>query len=92
MLVAEEVILKIIEHVGPLTQAISRQSRSLADQADRAADSIALNYAEGIRRENRDRTNRLGIAIGSADEPRMALRLLYGLMRPQRAPGGPASR
>ena len=115
MLIAGEIVLQMIEQVVPLTKAIACHSRSLADQADRAADSAAMNYTEGMRRENRDRANRLRIAIGSADELRMALRialvrgyigeadealqlidrgirLLYGLMRPNRPPTGTTSR
>lgn len=47
--------------------------RSLADQLQRAATSVALNIAEGSHRRGRDRAHVYRIAAGSAAESRSCL-------------------
>ncbi|MCE9578269.1 MAG: four helix bundle protein [Deltaproteobacteria bacterium] len=54
---------------APLAR-IRRADRSLADQLQRAAASVALNLAEGARRRGRDRAHFYRIAAGSAAEAR----------------------
>jgi len=45
-----------------------RQEPHLKDQAQRAADSVVLNLAEGCNREGRDRLYHFRVAQGSAAE------------------------
>ncbi len=52
---AAVVALDIIRSVRGALEALRRQDGALADQARRAASSIALNVEEGNRREGRDR-------------------------------------
>ncbi|MBI5478906.1 MAG: four helix bundle protein [Deltaproteobacteria bacterium] len=58
----------------PLAE-LRRHDRDLADQARRAAGSVALNVAEAARREGRDRHHLWRVAAGSAAEVRAALAL-----------------
>ena len=45
-----------------------RREGALKDQAQRAADSVALNLAEGCCREGKDRLYHFRVAMGSASE------------------------
>ena len=54
---------------------LRQRHRSLAEQCERAADSLALNLAEGRRRVGRDRVHLFRIALGSAEEVRACLRV-----------------
>ena len=67
-----------IELVAQLTDTadrLQRRDRSLASQLRRAASSIALNLAEGRRRDGKDQTYHFRVAAGSAEETRAALQL-----------------
>ena len=59
---------------GPLAR-LKVVSRELADQAGRAAISVALNLSEGRGRAGGDRVQFFRIAQGSAQELRTALML-----------------
>ena len=54
---------------------LSRRDRALADQARRAATSVALNVAEARKREGKDRGFLFRIAGGSAAEVEAALKV-----------------
>ena len=54
---------------------VQQHDRDLAEQARRAASSVALNLGEGQRRGGRDRVQHFRIAAGSAAEVQTALRL-----------------
>ena len=75
MFIAENVAVEIIFALKPVVETLERRDRSLADQARRAATSIALNVAEGGRRRGKDRVHLFRIAAGSAAELRVALRV-----------------
>ena len=45
-----------------------RREGALRDQAQRAADSMVLNLAEGCNREGKDRLYHFRVAMGSASE------------------------
>ena len=57
---------------GPVGR-IRRCDKKLALQITSAASSVALNLAEGRRREGADRLHLWRVAAGSADEVRTAL-------------------
>jgi len=63
-----------------------RGHRDLVDQLTRAAESVALNLAEGAGRAGRDKAYHFNVAYGSAGEAGTALRLLdaYGALPPHR--------
>jgi len=73
MLEVERVALEIMDRMEKVVEAIGRHRRSLADQVDRAAESLSLNVAEGLGRIARDRTHQLRIAYASGRELRFAL-------------------
>ena len=52
--------------------------RSLADQVVRSASSVPANLAEGSGRAGKDRLYHFRIALGSAKEVEVHLRLLVG--------------
>ncbi len=70
---AAVVALEIIRSVKDVLVEIRKEDASLADQARRAASSVALNVEEGNRREGRDRRALWRVAAGSAAELRSAL-------------------
>jgi len=51
-----------------VVEKLAWKDRSLANQVRRAASSIALNIAEGNRRNGKDRTYHFRVAAGSAAE------------------------
>jgi four helix bundle protein len=70
---AERVALEMIAAVrGPL-ERLEQRNRAQADQARRAAASVAHNLSEGRRRAGRDRTFFWRTSAGSAAELRTAL-------------------
>ncbi|HEV8246087.1 MAG TPA: four helix bundle protein [Polyangiaceae bacterium] len=71
----ENVSLELIAALKPLLPLIRKHDRSLADQLARAANSIALNIAEGAQSDAGNRRARYCTASGSANESRMALRV-----------------
>ena len=71
--IAMRLALRIVLKLRPIIARIKRHNRSLADQADRAGDSVPLNLGEGNRRTGRDRKYHFSISSGSAEEVRTAL-------------------
>lgn len=59
-----------LEFISALQSQLEKLERSLRQQAQRAAPSIALNLAEALGRLGRDRAHLLSIALGSAREVR----------------------
>lgn len=59
-----------MENLTEAVDGISKHDRDLERQLKRAASSILLNLAEGLRRTGRDRRHLLSIALGSAAEVR----------------------
>jgi four helix bundle protein len=75
MLRIVESILTLIADVAPLAEQIGRRDASLAKQLRDALSSVALNVAEGSDQRGARRTNHYAIALGSARESLMALRV-----------------
>ena len=71
----EEMTIRLIEVLRLLVAKIAREDRSLADQARRAASSIALNVSESAYARGGNRKALLCVAAGSANESRAALRV-----------------
>lgn len=72
---ALDVSLDLIRALRAPVEVLQQHDSSLAQQARRAAASIALNLAEGRRRAGGDRRHHFRIAAGSADEVRACLRV-----------------
>ena len=72
---AETIALELIRSLRTPLEQLQRRNVALADQARRAATSIALNVSEGRRREGKDRLHLWRIAAGSAAELRTALQV-----------------
>ena len=72
---ALEYALVAIDRLAVVETKLKQQRKSLADQVARAADSIALNLAEGAARAGGDRTALFRCANGSARELTIALRI-----------------
>jgi four helix bundle protein len=68
MLRIYEVMLDAIAMMVPLIKAIERHDKDLANQTQRAANSVALNVAEGSGSAGGMRTARYRTALGSARE------------------------
>jgi len=75
MLVAYEVALDLVRALRPVMVELRRHSADVADQIERAANSVVLNLAEGYRRHGRDPRRFFRMAYGSAGEIRGALDL-----------------
>ena len=73
MFIAYDVAREVTRGLAGLLERIREKDADLADQAYRAAKSMALNVAEGGKREHKDRRNFFRIAAGSAQELKMAL-------------------
>ncbi|MCO5170109.1 MAG: four helix bundle protein [Planctomycetes bacterium] len=70
---AETVALELVTAVrGPL-ERVRAKDTNLADQGRRAAQSIALNVAEGNGRQGRDRGRHFTYAYGSGRELKAVL-------------------
>ncbi len=68
-------IVHIIRRLRPVKEKLNKESRSLADQLERAATSMGLNLAEGNAVRDGNRKARLKNALGSTQEVRVALKL-----------------
>ena len=68
MFVAYEVSLEVIRALRPLVPVVETQDRELADQMKRAASSIVLNLAEGMRSAKGNKQKHYSLAHGSANE------------------------
>jgi four helix bundle protein len=73
-----ELSFQLIDDLRPLVAEIRRRDRSLADQLMRAANSVALNVAEGQKSDGGNMRARFFTAAGSANESRAALRVAVG--------------
>jgi len=70
-----ELSIELIEELCPLIPRIKQRDKSLADQIQRAASSIALNLGEGALSDPGNRRARFFTAAGSAGETMTALRV-----------------
>jgi four helix bundle protein len=70
-----EISLTVLDQLAPLETKIRQRRKSLADQIGRAAESVALNLAEGRERAGLDRIDFFRRAAGSASELTAALRI-----------------
>ncbi len=60
--------IRLVKLVRQILGAVQRFDGNLASQLRRAATSVPLNLAEGLRRRGRDRAHLLTVAQGSAAE------------------------
>ena len=74
-----EVALVVLEQLAQLESKLRQRRKSLADEATRAAESIALNVSEGRQRAGLDRPDFFRRAAGSAAELTTSLRIAKGL-------------
>ena len=72
---ALEMSLVVLERLAGVEGRIRKRSRSLASQLSDAAESVALNLAEGRLRRDGDRRRHYEMAAGSASEVTVALRI-----------------
>jgi len=72
---ALEFALAAIDQLATVEAKLRKRRKSLADQAARAADSIALNLSEATARAGLDRIDLFRKADGSARELTTALRI-----------------
>ena len=70
---AYDAALAMVAALRPVLAQLAKGDRALTDQVRRAASSVALNLAEGNRRNGQDRMQFFRIAAGSAAEVRAAL-------------------
>ena len=73
MLVAQSITTDLIRSLRPVVAQLRIHNANLADQITRAATSVALNLAEGLRRTERDQKRVFRIAAGEAQEVKAAL-------------------
>jgi four helix bundle protein len=74
-LVVQQLTLEVISQLRPLVTRIQRRDRSLAQQLQRAASSIALNIGEAEYSDPGNRRARFHTAAGSAGETRTAVQV-----------------
>ncbi len=81
---ALDLALDAIRHLAPSLATIAQHDPDLVRQLRRAAASVALNLAEGRRRQGRDRLHLWRVAAGSAEEVVAALRVAeaFGYVAP----------
>jgi four helix bundle protein len=72
---ALEAALEVIDQLAAVEAKLRAKRKSLANEAGRAAESIALNLSEGRKRAGLDRPDLFRRAAGSADELTSALRI-----------------
>mgnify|MGYP000260873877 CR=1 FL=1 len=70
---AYDLSIDLVRALVAPTALIRRHSRSLADQVERASQSIPLNLREGGRRRGKDGKHLYTVAAGSNDEVRAVL-------------------
>jgi four helix bundle protein len=73
MLDAQKVAMELIEGLREIVARVRTGSPDLADQMRRAATSVALNLAEGTRRQGRDKKRVYRIAAAETQELKAAL-------------------
>jgi four helix bundle protein len=89
-LIVADLSIKLIEQVRPLLPRIKARDKSLADQLQRAASSVALNIGEAEYSDPGNRRARFHTAAGSAGETRAAVRTAVAFGIVARADGEPA--
>jgi four helix bundle protein len=91
-LIVAELSIELIEALRPLVPRIKARDKSLADQIQRAASSVALNIGEAEYSDPGNRRVRFHTAAGSAGETRAAVRLAVAWGIVSRADGAAAMR
>ena len=81
----ERLLLDTIADATPLFRVIARSHRNLAQQAERALHSVALQYAEGEHARGGNRDAKLHGAYAEAKEAATALRIACGAISSKRA-------
>jgi four helix bundle protein len=89
-LIVADLSIELIEKLRPLVPRIKARDKSLADQIQRAASSVALNIGEAEYSDPGNRRARFHTAAGSAGETRAAVRLAVAWGIVSRADGAPA--
>ena len=84
---AYDAALGLVTALRPVIGQLAKKDRALTDQMRRAASSVALNIAEGNRRNGQDRVQFFRIAAGSAAEVRAALEVAAAWGMINAAPG-----
>lgn len=77
--VALEVALQLVEILAPALKVLKAKNKNMADQMQRALESVVLNLAEGSRSQDGNRARFFWIASGSLEEVVAALRLVVAL-------------
>jgi four helix bundle protein len=88
-LIVADLSIELIEKLRPLMARIKARDKSLADQIQRAASSVALNIGEAEYSDPGNRRARFYTAAGSAGETRAAVRLAVAWGIVLRAEGEP---
>ena len=73
--IVADLSIELIEKLRPLVVRIKARDKSLADQIQRAASSVALNLGEAAYSDPGNRRARFHTAAGSAGETRAAVRV-----------------
>jgi len=73
--IAYDLTLQTLKQLRPVIEQVRRQDRPLADQMQRAAQSILLNIAEGQDARGKNGLARFHLALGECRETRAALHL-----------------
>jgi four helix bundle protein len=74
-LIVHQLALQTISLLRPLMPRVAQQDRSLAQQLQRAASSVALNLGEAEYSDPGNRRARFHTAAGSAGQTRTALQV-----------------
>ena len=74
-LIVADLSIELIEKLRPLVPRIKAKDKSLADQIQRAASSVALNIGEAAYSDPGNRRARFHTAAGSAGETLAAVRV-----------------
>jgi len=86
-LIVADLSIELIEKLRPLVSRIRARDKNLADQIQRAANSIALNLGEGAYSDPGNRRARFHTAAGSAGETLAAVRVAVAWRLVTRAEG-----
>lgn len=89
-LIVADLSIELIEKLRPLVPRIKARDKSLADQIQRAASSIALNIGEAAYSDPGNRRARFHTAAGSAGETLAAVRVAVAWGIVARAEGAAA--
>ena len=89
-LIVADLSIELVEALRPLVPRIKARDKSLADQIQRAASSVALNIGEAEYSDPGNRRARFHTAAGSTGETRAAVRLAVAWGIVSRADGAAA--